>query len=345
MSKLPIVLLVHGMGTHPLDNMTKDFKAGLNEAAKGFGVNDFNIDEHMEIVEFNYSESLDKIRKKLAEQSQDIIAQFDMLPGAGTAVEIVKKLLEFQSNLDKDEEIYTHWLDVLLYGATFYGEPIRIELAKKINNIQKRAAGRDIHIVAHSLGTAVVHDTLNKLYRDEATSEDDIPDLIPGIDNIKCLWTFANVNRLVHILNGIAPNGSSVVRSGPNGCTDYLYNIYHELDPFTMILRYEPTIENGKNFVNHVVRNINTHNFTEYVADPEVSQYMLLQMTNLQEPKSMANFEAYKQKHREGEINGLYDKMKVEFKEIHNLEIDSVEDLFVLIQEFVKKVKELTNVL
>jgi len=39
-----------------------------------------------------------------------------------------------------------------------------------------------------------------------------------------------------------------------------------------MILRYEPTIENGKNCVNHVVRDINTHNFTEYVADPEVSQ-------------------------------------------------------------------------
>jgi len=343
MSKVPIVLLVHGMGTHPLDHMTREFKTGLSQAAKGFGINDFDIDEHMEIVEFNYSETLDNIRKKLAEQSQEILAQFNAIPGADAAVNIVKKLLEFQSNLDKDEEIYTHWLDVLLYGATFYAEPIRIELAKKINTIQKRAAGRDIHIVAHSLGTAVVHDTLNKLYRKEATSEDDIPDLIPGMDNIKCLWTFANVNRLVHTLNGIAADGSSVVRSGPNGCTDYLYNIYHEFDPFTMVLRYEPNIENGKNFVNRVVRSINTHDFTEYIADPEVSQYMLLQMTDLQEPKSTANFHAYQQKHKEGQINGLYEKMKVEMQEIAKADIDSVQDLFILIQAFVNKVKGLTD--
>ena len=266
MAARPIVLLVHGMGTHPLDNMTREFTAGLGEAAKGFRVKDFEIDEHMELVEFNYSETLDKIRKKLADEAQGILDQFEVLP----ANQLLERLLKFEANLAEDEFLYTHWLDVLLYGAAYYGESIRVELANKINSLLKRAKGAKLHIIAHSLGTAVVHDTLEKLYRAESTPGDDIPDLKPGIDSINCLWTFANVSRMVDILNGVTPD-ETIVRTGPLGCTHNMYNIRHELDPFTWYKTYEPEIEHGRNFVNNVVRIKNTHSFQEYVADPHQS--------------------------------------------------------------------------
>jgi hypothetical protein len=85
-----------------------------------------------------------------------------------------------------------------------------------------------------------------------------------------CLWTFANVSRMVDILNGVTPD-ETIVRSGPLGCTHSMYNIRHELDPCTWYKTYEPAIEHGRNFVNNVVRIKNTHSFQEYVADPHQS--------------------------------------------------------------------------
>lgn len=340
MSGLPIVLLIHGMGTHPLENMSREFKTGLTSAANGFGIADFDLDEHVELVEFSYSETLDAIRNKLAEQADEIVGQFRTLPGHGAAIELVERLIRYQADLDEGEMIYTHWLDVLLYGATFYGEYLRLELATKVNNLKRRAAGRDIHIVAHSLGTALIHDTLNKLYRDDGSIDDGVPDLKPGIDNIKCLWTFANVNRLVAILNGVSA-ADGVVRSGPTGCTDYLYNIRHELDPFTWFRRWNPQIENGRNFTTKVVRDINTHSFREYVADPDVARYMLLQMTHLQEPKQKALLKHYKMRHKAGSITGLYDRIREETSELRDGNVESVADLFEVIRVFVEKVKTL----
>ena len=229
---------------------------------------------------------------------------------------------------------------MVLYGATFYGETLRIELARKINGLKRRAAGRDIHLVAHSLGTALTHDTLEKLYRAEASPDDGIPDLQPGIDNIKCLWTFANVHRMVDLLNGVTP-AASVVRSGPTGCTDYLYNIRHELDPFTWYLTYEPEIESGRNFVTREVRRLNTHSFREYVADPEVARYLLLQMTQLQEPKRSANFEAARRKHRESSIQGLYEKLEAQTRELRLRDVRDLSQWLLAVREFVETAKTL----
>lgn len=339
----PIILLVHGMGTHPLDNMTKEFKAGLNEAAKGFGLDEFDIDVHMEIVEFNYSETLDSIRNKLAEDAEQITSSFDVLPGSDTLIGIVHKLLKFQANFDEDENIYTHWLDVFLY-STYYGEKLRVELAKKLNGIFKRANGRRIHVVAHSLGTALVNDTLEKFYKVGPQGDDNngAPYLKSGSDNIKTLWTFANVSRLLHLLAPIdtGPNGT-VVKSGPTGCTDFLYNVRHELDPFTWFLQYNPDIESGKNFVNNVVRKINTHSFQEYISDPEVAQYMLAEMTDLDAILDPDRLGTCKQKHREGEINGLFDRIKEETADIRNGDINSIPELLKVLNDFQNKVKEI----
>lgn len=339
----PIVLLVHGMGTHPLDNMTKEFKAGLNEAAKGFGLDEFDIDEHIEIVEYNYSETLDEIRNKLAADAEQITSNFDSLPGSDALIGIVHKLLKLQANFDEDENIYTHWLDVLLY-STYYGEKLRVELAKKLNGIFKRANGRRVHVVAHSLGTALVNDTLEKFYKvgPQGSNNNGAPYLKSGADNLKSLWTFANVSRLLHLLAPIdAGRNDTVVKSGPTGCTDFLYNVRHELDPFTWFRRYNPDIESGKSFVNNVVRKKNTHSFQEYISDPEVAQYMLAEMTDLDSILEPARLEACKQKHREGEINGLFDRIQAETEDIRNGDVNSIPELLMVLNEFQNKLKEI----
>ena len=339
-----IVLLIHGMGTHPLDNMTREFKAGLTEAAKGFGMDAFDPDESMEIVEYNYSETLDNIRKKLAEDAQGILDQFpDGTPGS----EIVHKLLEFQANFSEDEFLYTHWLDVALYSL-FYGEAIRVELARKLNNIFKEAANRRVHIIAHSLGTAVLHDTLDKFYKVLGPGEGggDYPYLRAGGDNLKTVWTFANVSKLVSVLNNVADQGDSMVRSGPTGCTDSLYNIYHTLDPFCW---YEPykedtvTIESGRHFETKIVRKKNTHSFQEYVADPEVAKYLLAELAHAVEPRKPDNFAAYVEKHKENAPNGIYEKLESKVDEIKagRDQLSNIKELFELLKTFADTVEDI----
>ncbi len=343
MSK-PVILLIHGMGTHPLDNMTREFKAGLMEAANGFGIDAFDPDESMDITEFNYSETLDNIRKKLAEDAQEIL---DLFPNGTPGSEIVNKLLAFQANFSEDELVYTHWLDVALYSL-YYGESIRVELARKLNNLFKEADNRRVHIIAHSLGTAVLHDTLDKFYKVLAPGEgdDDYPYLRAGGQNLKTLWTFANVNRLVSVLNNVADRGPTVVRSGPTGCTDSLYNIYHTLDPFCWFEPYKEdtvTIESGRHFETRVVRKKNTHSFQEYVASPEVAKYLLAELVQAVEPLKPDNFAAYVEKHSENTVSNIYDKIEAKVDDIKGgrNQISNAAELFELLKTFVDTVENI----
>jgi len=332
------------MGTHPLDNMTREFKAGLIEAANGFGMDTFDPDESMEIIEFNYSETLDNIRKKLAKDAQEIL---DVFPNGTPGIEIVHKLLAFQANLSEDEFLYTHWLDVALYSL-YYGEAIRVELAKKLNTVFKEAANRRVHIIAHSLGTAVLHDTLDKFYKVLGPGEagGDYPYLRAGGHNLKTVWTFANVSKLVSVLNNVADQGPTMVRSGPTGCTDSLYNIYHTLDPFCWFEPYKEntvTIENGRHFETKIVRKKNTHSFQEYVANPEVAKYLLAELVQAVEPLKSDNFAAYVEKHKENTPNGLYDKIESKIDEIKagRKQLSDIKDLFELLKKFMDTVDEL----
>jgi len=343
MSK-PIVLLIHGMGTHPLDNMTREFKTGLIEAAKGFGMDAFDPDESMDIVEYNYSETLDNIRKKLAEDAQEIL---DLFPDGTPGVEIVQKLLEFQANFSEDELAYTHWLDVVLYSL-YYGEAIRVELARKLNNLFKEAANRRVHVIAHSLGTAVLHDTLDKFYKVLGPGEEggDYPYLRAGGHNLKTMWTFANISNLVSVLNNVADQGSTVVRSGPTGCTDSLYNIYHTLDPFCWFEPYKEdtvTIESGRHFETKIVRKKNTHSFQEYVANPEVAKYLLAELVQAVEPLKPDNFAAYVEKHKEYTPNDIFDKIEGKVDEIKSGrdQVSNIKDLFELLKTFEDTVEDI----
>ena len=91
--------------------------------------------------------------------------------------------------------------------------------------------------------------------------------------------------------------------------------------------------------MNHVVRVKNTHSFQEYVADPEVARYMLLQMTNLQEPKSNTNLESCKEAHRATSINGAFDEIEAKVTELRAEEVTTVVDLL----KAVKAVKDLVD--
>jgi hypothetical protein len=335
----PIVLVIHGMGSHEPGKFKKDIAGGLNEAANSFGLIDFDINEKVEFFQFNYSTFLDEIRQRDADHASSIADHLILLQGHGLGENIVTKLTEFFADFDEDDMLYTHWMDVVYYGLMFWGEKIRVDFAKKINDVMIEAnlGNRDVHIIAHSLGTAVAHDTLVKLFRKDV----DITSKVPGLDiakfRIKSLWTIANVSRLLNLLNDIADPNKSIVNATDNGCIDYLVNVRNILDPFTWSKQYNR--EDGKYELLEVetVRYWNTHDIKEYMAAPPVASYIFSYILGIQ--LSDSQWEAGVTKHAEISVNRSFAELKASFQDLKNQtetddKLEALEQMFTAAKAF-----------
>ncbi len=275
MASASVILLVHGMGTHPKGEITKEYKKALADRATSFGITDTGFIKSVDIKEFNYSEYFDLIRMQFAQNAEARSKGFRFLTGKGFEETLLKQLTTFESNFGKDEFFYTHWLDVILYGTMYFSARVRLDFISAFEKLRKTYGHQNIHVICHSLGTSVVHDALAKYYRTDSDPFDDIPDLKTGNFNIASLWTFANVSRMVNLLNGLEdPNHSSVV-TGSNGCTNNFINIRHAYDPFTWFKTYDRRMNDKITYINKVIRKVNTHDFYEYITEPSVSDTLL----------------------------------------------------------------------
>lgn len=344
----PIILVIHGMGTHEPGDLKKGIAEGLNEAAKGFGLSNFDINDKVEFFQFNYSTFLDEIRQRDAEHATSIAEHLVLLKGHGLGENIVTKLTEFFADFDEDDMLYTHWMDVIYYGLMFWGEKIRVDFAKKINDVMIEAnkGNRDVHLIAHSLGTAVAHDTLAKLFRKDV----DITSQIPGLDiakfKIKSLWTVANVSRLLNLLNDIADPNHSIVNGSGTGCCAHLINVRNTFDPFTWFMQYNGSGERYKLKEVNTVRLWNTHDIKEYMAAPPIASLLFLRVLGLQ--LTQEQWDAGVAKHAETSINKPFEDLRDAFEDLKNQpeateKIEALKQMFTAAKAFKDKMEEIVE--
>ncbi|MGC4071193.1 MAG: hypothetical protein QM760_01470 [Nibricoccus sp.] len=289
------ILLVHGMGKNTASangkpgSFGKEFIDATNKALRRFSkhAND-SIETYCDIHEFNYNEWFDKMRTIMADNARsmsDRLNAIGMFPGAGSAAGLVAQLTAFEAKFKNDQFFYTHWLDVLFYG-TMLGAKVRVDAAAKINALVEQYGGSNVHIIAHSLGTALTHDTLHLLYRAEHDPNDQIPDLDVTTHKLGSIWMFANVSRLVNSITRLSDPLGSLVRPGVGGCTFKFTNTRHVLDPFTWPARFNPPNDGSwvpnatyatdyRPIVIDLILDANTHSFTQYLSDPKVVERLL----------------------------------------------------------------------
>jgi hypothetical protein len=344
----PIVLVIHGMGSHEPGNLKKQINEGLNEAARNFGLDDFDFNEKVEFFQFNYSTFLDEIRQRDADHASSIAQHLTLLQGRGLGENIVTRLTEFFADFDEDDMLYTHWMDVVYYGLMFWGEKIRVDFAKKINDVMIEAnrGNRDVHIIAHSLGTAVAHDTLAKLFRKDV----DITSEVPGLDiakfRISSLWTVANVSRLLNLLNDIADPNKSIVNATDEGCCDYLVNVRNILDPFTWVKQYNREAGNYQLLEVETVRSKNTHDIGEYMAAPPVAASVFAYVLGIE--LTGDQWEAGVSKHAETSFNKPIAELKAVFEDIQSQpdsddKIEALEQMFTAAKVFRDRMETLVE--
>lgn len=345
----PMVLVIHGIGTHKPGETKKDIADGLNQAAKNFGLKNFDINQKVEFFEFNYSNFLDEIRLRDAKKASELVDHLSMLKGHGLAAGSAAKLTSFFSEADKDKFFNTHWLDVIYYGLMFWGENIRVDLAKQINDlmIKREEGNRKFHIVTHSLGTAVLHDTLVKLFRKDTDITSKVPQLDVDRFKIDSIWTVANVSRLIHLLNGIADPNTSIVSCDSDGCSSQFYNIKNEFDPFTWFKEYKrPMNQSGRHITVNTIREVDTHDLKEYMETPPVAESFFSNILNI-----TITDEQYIQgesKHGLTSINASYEQLKATFDNLHeqNEPMDKFKAILAIVEaadSFKEKLSEMMD--
>jgi len=279
----PKLILVHGMGQHTADSFKGDFN---NACIKAFnlypGYSGKSAEDYVEIISVGYNDIFDKQREKMAQRSNPVLERLKAIPDMtdNLASDIVTEVTEIENNIADDEFFKTHWLDVIFYRFTTLGENVRIRLAKAITDAIGTVNGgsSNVHVIGHSLGTAVVHDTLAKLYQDKYTIGDKNLDVV--MHKMGSLHLIANTSRL---LESFVDIDNSVVKPGPDGCTARYNEYRHTLDPITWSKSFDPT-DNGdwisndswhfKRYQLHRLTSVtskhgNTHSINHYLFNPK----------------------------------------------------------------------------
>ena len=362
MATKPIVLLVHGMGSftppnegaNQLGSFGQAFVDAADASLAAFANHSGeSIQEHVDIEECHYNDIFETVRENMSEDATNLqtrLGNIEAIFAGGSFLQtFVGKLNGWEQRFGEEEFFYTHWLDVLFY-TTYIGEAARTRFAEKLSGLIEETDSRKIHVIAHSLGTAVTHDALMKIYPPGGVPVPGSPDNIFSVENdqIGSLWMFANVSKLVNSVTPLPDPLSEVttVKPGNGGCTKRFYNVRHELDPFTMILRFDPRNDGAwlsqdtyrlryKAILNDIVIDANTHSFTQYIKDPNVSLSLLPKLMGSSKFRpTKAEIETLISDHANSGINGAFARLHQEFGGIDISDLDTIDDFLTAGEDF-----------
>jgi hypothetical protein len=270
-----IVFLVHGMGSH---------EAGWSgEAVAAFKANAKAIDyplavaDEFEFVEINYDHLfIDYIRQhnKNAEQ----LASYMTSAQLGASNSLFRGLFEYAAGGLKNEEFVVGALgDVYLYRLADYANAVRSFVIAEITKTLNARIGKPAwSVIAHSLGTRVMHDALDEfLASDSNRSVFGKPVAVAMVSNVVHLLAYSP-SRLWK--KTIVWPSKSIIKGA---CFRYV-NALHPADPFTWMREFDPTPDWGNNaeyagqyrrpaIALKELTRANSHSFTGYLENPRVA--------------------------------------------------------------------------
>ncbi|NNE64285.1 MAG: hypothetical protein HKN34_09395 [Gammaproteobacteria bacterium] len=277
------IILVHGMGNHTADTTKQTFTQACQQALGLYpALKDKKVGDYVNIEAVGYNDIFDNHRKAMADRAQSVDDRLNALGGlvSGGLGDLTELITRIETSLGDDSFIATHWLDVFFYRFTTLGENVRIRLGQKILEVLKQEQSQHIHVVGHSLGTAVTHDTLAKLYSDNfIPGETDY--LSTRSEKLGSIHMVANTSR---VLESFVKVKESTAKPGAGGCCSKYYEYRHRLDPITWVKPFNPTDNN--NWISHdsfrfrryqlfqptsiTNEHGNTHSLAHYIFNPMV---------------------------------------------------------------------------
>jgi hypothetical protein len=285
MASRKVLVLIHGMGAHTSDSFKKEVIEASNNSLQRYpSFKNIKFEDQVHIESISYDDIFEKHRKDLAKNADSITEAIKKYLPNVAIPNVIEKLLTFEQGLGDDKFENSHILDVLLY-LTLVGAEVRAKVTVELAKVFKKYNDSDICILAHSLGTAVAHDSMDMLFTDKEPEDGQLP---ISSHKIHKYWAFANVSRIIVTLSGKQSPLASIVKPGGDGCLGSFGNVYNELDPFVLDIfkRFNPARSDGwinpniyeffyQTINTKKVSRINTHSIKGYIEDPDVCHEFL----------------------------------------------------------------------
>ncbi|PSU44489.1 hypothetical protein C9J12_27120 [Photobacterium frigidiphilum] len=344
-----ILLVVHGIGEHTADSIKKTVVDAANEALKRYSfMKEEKFEDHVEVIGVSYDDIFETERELIATNAKTLK---EILKGTDFSSTLIDEL----ERINEDKFLTTHALDVLFY-AGLHCEQVR---SRVLRSIAKTLEGdEEVHIMAHSMGTAVVQDTLHKAF---TGGFDGIKDsnLDPHVHKINSLWMVANTSQVFFDWNPLGTNidpQESMVNPSMNesGCVLKFFNLLHQYDlvgqarPFESPPNWEVFKDNPEDPQTHFYHHIGTedfytsknpHDLGQYIEDPKVSNLFLKTMM-----PTVFNPSPQEEKEATLKIPSINEQAKdiIEYAKNGLKDVDDFKAFIKMIRDFKNKLDDLT---
>lgn len=281
-----LVFLIHGMGVHKKD-WSNDTQATLKKAYESYPtLAKTKFTDAYSFHEITYDHLFERIRDAWENEANGVK---ERLVAMGVTSGLIDTLTRLALSGTGDGFFRTHVLDVIFYRFfPTVRDPVRMFIAKTIQEtLQQRVTGSTDKvtwsIIAHSLGTAVTHDTLHLMYGTSATAG--IPPLSVRNFGLHTYLACANVSRILSKGNEIQVFSSRFrpsIKPTHDAVMRYFLNAWNMFDPFTRPSRFEPSynwLDTPTQTAKHArfqdiktteIRQKNVHALEHYVENPAV---------------------------------------------------------------------------
>ncbi len=343
MAKSIKLIIVPGMGKHTAKSFKKEFIDSFKQTFNLYqDLNGQSIEDYAEIIPFDYNIIIDRERERMANHAKPINDRLDALKnigGKGLLKKLIQEITKIESSINDDDFFKTHWLDVFFYRFTTLGEEIRIKLAKVVNDriINSIGDAQNVHLLGHSLGCSIIHDTLAKQFSDDATINYE-HNLSINTHKLGSINMIANTSR---VLESFIDVKKSLVKPGPTGCAHKYNEFRHALDPITWPKPFNPT-DNGqwissdrwnifksynlKRLTSLTNEHGNVHDISHYIFNPlvhrEIMQTILgISLTEEQKQNGYENFYSKT-------FSGVAGELQNSLESLKRINIENISGLF-----------------
>ncbi len=267
------------------------------------------------------------------------------LPIPGNANSFIRKIIDFaKSNPSDDHPWIATQGDVVLYLITSLGPAVRNRVWDDIIKVLEEHNTPMFSIIAHSLGTRVIHDVLQRSFTGDVGSNYEL------FGKPKVLAQIANITRLTSFNEGHLGPGMVVHPSydpDTGACWRYI-NAWHPLDPSAVIRRFNPLRYPAFQGVQglfdisakpgDVINIKEIHSLTNYLKIPEITAAIVNGLENYTTlhpgPIDEAAIEQAREKYEQKTIAGSWTERLEQIEQFDLNSIDSWLDIIGVIDKW-----------
>ena len=172
--KKQAILLVHGVGKHAAPTkgepgaFTTEFLHAPGAALQKFPAHKHEtLADYFDLHAFNYDNRFDPMRTARADRPRPMPERRALLDDLHDIAFTLNLAAAWGSDFSQDTFFATQWLDLIYFGSSL-GEKVRPDLALKLTALMGDYGIGNIHVIAHNLGTDIVHEIHGRFTIDDA---------------------------------------------------------------------------------------------------------------------------------------------------------------------------------